>query len=181
MDLLTETALSTGLRRGDSNAMKLFYDSFAGLLTSVCARYISDDDEVKDIMQEALIKIYKSASSFKFRGKGSLSAWASRIVMNEALMALRKRRSVPIKAELPDIPDESPEEDMEGVPADVMMEMIRRLPDAYRTVFNLYVFEDMTHKEIAARLGIKEDSSASNLLRARRILQKEIQQYKKNR
>src|SRR5574344_469665 len=174
----TEKALAEGLRKKDSQSMKLFYDRFAGLLTSVCSRYIPNDDDVRDIMQEALVKIYAKAGSFHYQGEGSLSAWASRIVANESLMYLRKRKPLPVIADLPDLPDNEAEEDLNGISADVLLEMIRKLPQTYRTVFNLYVFEDLSHKEIGRQLGIKEDSSASNLLRARRLLQKEIEEYK---
>src|SRR5574344_2698809 len=88
-------------------------------------------------------------------------------------MYLRKKKPLPVMADLPDIPDKEVDEDLNGISADVLLEMIRKLPQTYRTVFNLYVFEDLSHKEIGRQLGIKEDSSASNLLRARRLLQKE--------
>jgi RNA polymerase sigma factor (sigma-70 family) len=175
----TEKTLAEGLRKKDSQSMELFYDRFAGLLTSVCSRYIPDDDDVRDVLQEALVKIYSKAGAFHYRGEGSLSAWASRIVANESLTYLRKKKPLPVTLELPDIPEDEVEEDLNGISSDVLLEMIRKLPQTYRTVFNLYVFEDLSHKEIGHQLGIKEDSSASNLLRARRLLQKEIEEYKK--
>jgi len=79
MDEQTERIVAEGLRRGDSSAMQLFYESYSGLLFSICSRYIPDNDDACDVLQESLVKIFSKAGKFKYRGKGSLSAWASRI------------------------------------------------------------------------------------------------------
>ena len=148
-------------------------------MTAVASRYLTDGDEVKDVLQDAFIRIFDRFDSFSYRGEGSLRAWMSRIVANMSLQALRRDARLLPSEELPEsLPDEDP--DVENVPLDVLQDMIRRLPDGYRTVFNLFVFEQMKHKEIASLLGIKENSSASQLLRAKALLAKEIKEYKKN-
>ena len=76
------------VRRQDRNAMKMLYGQYVGYLTAVCARYIPDDDEVKDILQEAFIKIFQSMDRFTWRGEGSLKAWMTRIVVNDSLKFL---------------------------------------------------------------------------------------------
>ena len=159
--------------------MKTLYGQYVGYLTAVCARYIPDDDEVKDILQEAFIKIFDSMDKFSWRGEGSLKAWMTRIVVNDSLKTLRKKKTVPLPATLSELPAEE-EPAFDAVPLRVIQEMIRKLPDGYRTVFNLFVFEQKSHREIAALLGIREDSSASQYFRARAHLAKKINQYIKN-
>ncbi len=167
------------VRDGDARGRRELYLRYAGALTAVASRYLADADAVKDVLQDAFIRIFERFGSFHYRGEGSLRAWMSRVVANGALQVLRKQnRLLPVQ-ELPDIiRDEDP--DVDSVPMDVLQDMISRLPDGYRTVFNLYVFEEMKHKEIAALLGIKENSSASQFLRAKALLAKEIKEYRKN-
>jgi RNA polymerase sigma-70 factor (ECF subfamily) len=160
----------------DKAAMKTLYGQYVGYLTAVCARYIPDDDSVKDILQEAFIKIFQSMDRFSYRGEGSLKAWMTRIVVNDSLKALRRKKALPLVETLPDRPDEE-EPSFDAVPLPVIHEMIRRLPDGYRTVFNLFVFEDKSHKEIASLLGIKENSSASQLYHAKALLARWIKEY----
>ena len=171
----TEQDLVLRVRQHDKTAMKTLYGQYVGYLTAVCARYIPDDDEVKDILQEAFIKIFQSMDKFSWRGEGSLKAWMSRIVVNDSLKALRRKRPMPLLDSLSDLPEEEPP--FEAVPLKVIHEMIRRLPDGYRTVFNLFVFEDKSHKEIASLLGIKENSSASQLHHAKALLARWIKDY----
>ena len=160
----------------DKTAMKTLYGQYVGYLTAVCARYIPDDDEVKDILQDAFIKIFQSMDRFSWRGEGSLKAWMTRIVVNDSLKALRKKKPLPLSATLSEPVDEE-EPQFGAVPLPVIQDMIRKLPDGYRTVFNLFVFEDKSHKEIASLLGIKENSSASQLFHAKALLARWIKDY----
>ena len=86
--------------------MKMLYDRYVGYLTAVCARYIPDDDDVKDILQEAFVKIFRTMGSFTWRGEGSLKAWMSRIVVNDSLKALRRKKPLPLSATLSEPVDE---------------------------------------------------------------------------
>ncbi len=168
-------------KRNYNSAMDLLYAEYAGYLTAVCARYIAGDDDMKDVLQEALIKIFTQIGSFEYRGKGSLKAWMTRIVVNESLQFLRrsKKDEVLVDTEPPDIPEEDP--DTDGLNAEEMTDIIRSLPDGYRMVFNLYVIEGKSHKEIAQILNIKPDTSASQLHRAKNILARLITQYKRSK
>ena len=160
-----EEDLVRRVRQQDKTAMKMLYDTYAGYLTALCARYVRDDAEVKDILER-----------FEYRGEGSLKAWMSRIVVNDSLKSLRKKRTVPLPETLTEsLTDEEPA--FESVPVPVIQGMIRNLPDGYRTVFNLFVFEDKSHKEIASLLGIKENSSASQLHHAKALLARWIKDY----
>ena len=175
---LTERELVRLVSDGDARGQRELYDRYAGYLTAVASRYLSDSDAVKDLLQEAFIRVFNRFGSFHYRGEGSLKAWLTRIVVNDSLHVLRQTRHLLPVDTLPDSPDEDP--DVDNVPLGVLQEMIRRLPDGYRTVFNLYVFEQMKHKEIASLLGIKENSSASQFLRAKALLAQEIKEYRKN-
>ena len=162
--------------------MKALYDRYAGFLTAVCSRYIENKEDVKDLMQDSFIRIFSSIGSFEYRGEGSLKAWMSRIVINNTLKYIRdniQKGMISIDEDIPDVPDEEIPEISE-MPPSVIQDMIRRLPEGYRTVFNLFVFEEKSHKEIAMLLGIKENSSASQLHRAKALLAGWIREYRQN-
>lgn len=183
MGLLVENSekrLVFKLRDGSHAAMQEFYAQYGSRLTALCSRYIADDDDLKDVMQEAMITIFVRVSDFEYRGKGSLLAWVSRVVINEALKFLRQRKKegwISQEDNVPDIADDDPNTD--GIPPEVLHDMIRHLPDGYRMVFNLYVIEDMSHEEIAQKLGIKRDTSASQLHRAKKMLARMVKEYLK--
>lgn len=175
---LSERELVRLVSDGDARGQRELYDRYAGYLTAVASRYLADADAVKDLLQDAFVRVFERFGSFRYRGEGSLKAWLTRIVVNDSLHVLRKTQHLLPVETLPDAPDEDP--DVDQVPLGVLQDMIRRLPDGYRTVFNLYVFEQMKHKEIASLLGIKENSSASQFLRAKAQLAREIKEYRKN-
>ncbi|MBQ0043899.1 MAG: RNA polymerase sigma factor [Bacteroidales bacterium] len=163
---------------GDPAASRALYDAYAGYLTAVCSRYVSNDADVEDILQESFLAIFKDISGFEYRGKGSLKAWMARMVINRSLKFLRDSRKVVFLdiddqgvSEIPDEPD------TESIPPGVIYGFIRRLPDGYRTIFNLYVIEGRSHREIAGLLGITESTSASQLHRAKAMLAKMIKDY----
>ena len=166
---------------GDRVAAREFYDDYSGYLTAVCYRYITNGNDVKDVLQESFIKIFGSIGRFEYRGAGSLRAWATRIVVNEALKHLKSRNRLRRQVVPDNLSDPIEEEsaDFEAVPTPVILEMIRSLPDGYRTVFNLYVFENKSHREIASMLDIAESSSASQLHRARALLAKQIKKLER--
>ncbi len=175
---LSEAGLLELIRSGDPSGMRLFYERYAGYLTAVCSRYVPDRAEVKDILQDCFVKMFGSLDKFEYRGEGSLKAWAARIVVNGSLKALAASSRLKFVDDLPDTPDDDGDlGTLPDVPAAVVQEMIKALPDGYRTVFNLFVFEKKSHREIAALLGIKEDSSASQFFRARAMLAKQIKNW----
>ena len=87
-----EKDMAEGIRKGNNRAMRSFYASFGSQLTAVCSRYISDEDDVKDVMQDAMISIIQHIDNFTYHGKGSLRAWATRIVVNQALNFIKSRQ-----------------------------------------------------------------------------------------
>lgn len=175
---LTEVQLLEALRRKDSTGIRAFYDRYVGYLTAVALRYVPDQSAVKDILQDAFIRMIDAADRFEYRGEGCLKSWACRIVVNGALKTLRGQGKLKYVEDLPDVPEEE-DVPVQKVPAAVLQRMIQELPDGYRTVFNLFVFEKKSHREIAGLMGIKEDSSASQFFRARAQLARQIKAYLK--
>lgn len=176
-----EQELLRQVQRGNVLAMKKFYAIHSGYLTTVCSRYISDKDDIKDVLQDSFIKIFKAINGFEYRGLGSMRAWSTCIVVNESLKFLKsKERSDLFYRPLEDLTDmvEDEEPDFEEIPSSAILEMIRSLPIGYRTVFNLYVFEEKSHREIASILKITENTSASQLHRAKKFLVKQVKIYK---
>ena len=167
---LSELELLKRICSGEASGMRLLYDRYIGYLTAVCSRYVVDSAAVKDILQDAFVKVFSKLDGFEYRGEGSLKAWMSRIVVNDSLKSLRGAGRLKYVDELPDTEGEGEIEGMPEVPVRELAEMIKSLPDGYRTVFNLFVFEKKSHREIAGLLGIKEDSSASQFFRARAML-----------
>ncbi len=163
---------------GNNAAVRQIYDRYAGYLAAVCARYIADEDDRKDVLQECFIRIFTSLDKFDYRGEGSLKAWMIRIAVNESLRFLKKSSAYDFIENEDRLPDVADEPDVEGIPDDVINDMILSLPAGYRTVFNLYVFGHKSHKEIAAMLNIGESSSASQFSRAKAMLARRIKEYK---
>ena len=171
-----EQLLVRKIKEGDRAAMRTLYDRYSGYVMAVALRYVPDRDDVQDVVQDSFVKIFSSIGRFEYRGEGALKAWMARIVANQALDFLYKRRALDTSRNIPDVPDE-PEPDIGGVSDEVLMELIGKLPPGYRVELNLFVFEQMSHKEIAKRLGIKENSSASQYFHAKKMLGKMINDY----
>lgn len=176
-----EKGIAQGIRRGDNAAMRDFYDLYSGRLTAVCSRYVGNPDDVKDVMQDVMLAVISHIDSFTYRGEGSLPAWAMRIAVTRSLSFLRKQSrlcavSLDNEAGL-QAEDSGDEPETASIPPQELHSMVSQLPDGYRTVFNLYVIEGRSHREIAGLLGIKESSSASQLHRAKAILARRIREY----
>lgn len=177
---MTEQQIVIGVKNGNRKAMREMYDLLAGSVMSTAMRYLGDSDDCRDVLQEGFLKAFSRIGDFGYRGEGSLKAWVTRIVANEAINLLKRRsRFTLFDTQDTDIPDEEPPE-VNHVPPEVINRMIASLPTGYRIVFNQYVFEHKSHKEIAQSLGIKENSSASQLLRAKRLLARMIHNYQQN-
>lgn len=179
MELSKEEILIKRLLLKEESAWKKLFGAYSGNLTYVCSRYIIDKEDVHDVMQNSFIKMFHAVGTFEYRGNGSLRAWMTRIVVNESLRHIKQNSYFKLMvqdADLPDIEDKH-EPDLERISQADIMKMIRSLPDGYRTVFNLYVFEEKSHKEIAQLLEIAENSSASQFHRAKAMLVQKIKEY----
>lgn len=165
---------------------KTIYDQYAPQMLCVCRRYCTSKDTARDLMHDGFMQVFKSLDHFTDRGPGSLGAWITRIMINTCLQNLRKKDLLRESAAIETLPmsfaaadEEGLEKMVERVPMPVIQGFLDELPAGYRTVFNLYVFEEYSHKEIAQALGIKEKSSSSQFFRAKSILANKIRAYEK--
>ena len=179
---ISEEELSLQCQRGDMQARRTLYERYGGGLMAICLRYIGDRETAEDVLHDGFLRIFQSIKQFSYQGEGSLKAWLSRVMVNEALGYLRKKnvqlQQEVLMTEIPDVPD-TDDSDLNDIPRSVLMKFISELPDGYRTVFNLYVFEEKSHKEIASLLGITEHTSSSQFYRAQSLLIKKINEYRK--
>lgn len=167
------------IRQGDGRSKRLLYEQTVRYAASVCSRYLSDDEDVKDALQETYVTIFSKLDKSDFKNKDALMTWIGRIAMTRSIDLLRRRRKdiIAFPGDLPDnLPDEEP--DVSGIPQSTVLAAIRALPEGYRTVLNMYVFEQMSHKEIAKALGITEGTSASQYHRAKAVLAEALKNKK---
>ncbi len=158
----------------DAEALKKLYTTYSPKLWPVCLRYAKNEMAAEDIMQEGFIRIYKYLD--KFEGKGSFEGWLRRTMVNTAINYYKKNLRQNHEQNIDDV-FTLKNEDMDAISSmsEVdLMKVIRGLPDGYRTVFNLFIIEGYSHKEIADQLGISESTSKSQLSRARILLQKKV-------
>jgi len=173
---LTEKELIKGCQKGKSDAQRELYRQYSSKLFGVCLRYAGSYQEAEDFLQEAFIRIYKNLYQYKMTG--SFAAWLRRLTVNVALEHIRKNKKRQHQAKLEEALGISAEEEsvFDTFGAKEIMLIIQKLPDGYRAVFNLYVVEGYAHKEIGQLLGISENTSKSQLSRAKGMLRKMLEQ-----
>ena len=146
----TERQLLDAILGGESQAMRRLYDRFSGYTMAIALRYVPDRDDVRDVLQDSFVSVLTSIRQFDYRGEGSLKSWVARIVANRALDWVKEHERVTM---IPDIPEEVIDDgvpDVDEVPPDILDQMIGRLPAGCRMVLNLYVFGQLSHKQIAS-------------------------------
>ncbi|HEY0744625.1 MAG TPA: sigma-70 family RNA polymerase sigma factor [Chryseosolibacter sp.] len=166
-----EDELIKGCLKRDRNAQQQLYDLYASKMYAICFRYVRNAMEAEDVLVMAFTKIFDRIDQFK--GEGSFEGWIRRVMVNEALTHLRKSRAMYVETELEQA-DREPDYDRlsDHLEAEDLHKMIQELPPGYRVVFNMYAIDGYSHKEIAEQLGISENTSKSQLSRARTYLQK---------
>lgn len=166
-----EDDLIGGCRRGDHHAQQRLFDQYSGRMHGISLRYVKDPMQAEDIVVMAFTKVFDRISQFK--GEGSFEGWIRRITVNEALTWLRKSRAMMVETDLEQA-DREPDYDRisDHLEAEDLLKMIGKLPPGYRLVFNMYAIDGYSHSEIAEQLGISENTSKSQLSRARTYLQK---------
>lgn len=161
-------------RTGDRQAQRLLYEKYADALLGICRRYLPKIDEAEDAFLQGFAKAFRQLD--KLEDASKFDFWIRRIMANECLMMLRKKK----KMRLTEIQEwEAPAMDpkaLERLTADDILSLVNALPDGYRTIFNLYVIEGYKHREIADMLDISVNTSKSQLIMARRKLQEQLEQ-----
>jgi RNA polymerase sigma-70 factor (ECF subfamily) len=174
---MDDEALIDDCISGNTRAQKSLFDRFAPKMMGVVLRYINDKERANDVLQDSFIKVFQNLTSFK--KNGSLEGWVRRIVVNTALDYLRRNKKYLGHVEITDISlNISNNSDAIGkLEKDSLMDIIQSLPEGYRTVFNLYAIEGYSHKEIADKLEITENTSKSQYSRAKTTIQKLLEKY----
>ncbi len=170
-----------GCRLGDTSCQKILFKRYAPLIMTVCRRYEHPDFGASDLLQETFILVFKNIKQYDVN-KGSIEPWIKRIAVNTALKVIRKRKLNFIDIEeyniqLEDVTEE-PFRGGDDISEEVILKLIRELPDGYRTIFNLFIVEGMSHKEIAEQLNISVQTSKSQLSKAKKILRKKLKEQR---
>lgn len=173
--------LIEGCRTGKRRFQNLLYQKYSRRMFAVCLRYSNDATEAEDILQDAFIKVFRNISTYS--GSGSFEGWMKRIMINTSLSQYQKNKKKGISVDLeviePFLSDDNPNEDQtplaSSVSSDQLIGLIQKLPEGYKHVFSMYALDGFSHQEIADSLNISVNTSKSQLSKARKYLQKEIE------
>lgn len=171
---MSEKELISACRRQDRKAQKLLFDRYSPKMFGVCKRYVKDHQEAEDVLVEGMFTILTKLD--KFRGEGSFEGWIRRIIVNQALMFLRKRNELKFAQEVDNLKIPMQVSVEEDLAAQDILNLMETLPTGYRTVFNLYVIEGYKHREIAEILGISINTSKSQLILAKKRMREMVEQ-----
>ncbi len=183
---MNESDIIKGCLKNDRASQKALYETFYSKMLGVCLRYSKSSDEAKDILHEGFLKIFNSLKSFN--NKGSFEGWVRRIMVNTAIDHLRKNKqnylivsTVYANEKASNMAEEINDDELVlHINQEEILKAVQELTPAYRTVFNLYVIEEYTHREIAELLDISEGTSKSNLSKAKFNLKKNLMHLIKN-
>jgi len=159
-------------KQGSTAAQKCLFDEMADRLLMICRRYVKNREDAEEMMLNGFYKFFKNLSSFSYQSDAALFAWLKKIMVNECLMFLRKKNVFTISSDLVAEEISLQEEALNNLSAAEIFNLVVQLPVGYRTVFNLYETEGMSHKDIAALLNISEGTSKSQLSKSKVLLQK---------
>lgn len=159
--------------KGHKRAQRALYKTFAQKMFVHCYRYLKSKEDAEEIVSDGFIKVFQNLSSFVYKDFKSFEAWIRRIMVNECLMNLRKKKLTFLdeSAALSVASDSQSDGELE---AEELYDLILSLPSGYRTIFNLYLIEGYSHKEIASMLDISEGTSRSQLTKARMVLKEKV-------
>ena len=170
--------LIAACQAGKSWAQKKIYELHASAMMSVCFRYVNDRETARDLLQDGFIKVFTKADTYS--GSGSFAGWIRRIFVTTAMEFLRRNDALKQSTSIEEYSNLIEDVDvtvLEKISSEDLMTCISELPNGYRTVFNLYAIEGFSHNEIANMLTISENTSRSQFMRARKLLQQKVQSF----
>jgi len=170
-----EIDLIKDILKGDKRAFRVLYKNYVKAFLLICLRYIQEKADAEDVLQDAFVKIYRALHSYNY-AKGSFYTWSKRIIINECLQHLRKKKraaQIELDHELENVVPMHFDSE-EKLSLQELTEMIQKLPKGYRTIFNLYVVDGFQHREIAEMMNIPESPSKTQLYKAKKMLQMQI-------
>ena len=174
----TEKSLIDACKKGQSKEQHELYERFSPKMMGVCMRYIHDHAEAEHVMIGGMVKVFEKLH--QFNEEGSFEGWIRRIMVNESLMYIRKNKAMSLEVDIDAAGSEPDFQALENqLEANDLLTLIAELPIGYRTVFNLFAIEGYNHKEIAELLDINENTSKSQLSRARKYLQTHLSEIQK--
>lgn len=161
--------------KGNSKAQRALFDKFAPKMLAVCQRYLRNNQEAEDVLQDGFVKVFQKIVDFKM--EGSLEGWIRRIIVNTALDTIRKNKKLldDVQVEEVQYKVSFTDHQFEGMDLAQLMKLINEMPDGYRVVFNMFAIEGYSHKEIADTLGVTENTSKSQYSRARAFLRTQLE------
>jgi len=174
---MDDQTLITRCLEGNSIAQRKLFDKYAPQMMAVCMRYMKNEQEAKDVLQDSFVKVFGNLKLYET--SGLLKSWIRKIVVNTALDQIRKSAKFAYTLDIEDIEDkiETPELTTRNLMVDDLIQLIQELPKEYSTVFNLFAIEGYSHKEIATLLNIKENTSKSHYFRARALLRMKVERF----
>jgi RNA polymerase sigma-70 factor (ECF subfamily) len=181
--MFSESALIREVKKKNRRSMEMLFDRYAPVLLGLSMRYCGNRADAEDVLQDSFIKILSGIDAFTERPDSSFEGWMKRITVNTALNFLRERSKINKLLESDSIQEQWTEQEEEEISLaglagllhkDEILRMICDLPHGYRTVFNMFVFEEYSHKDIADLLNCSESTSKSQLFKARAILRKKV-------
>lgn len=167
---MTDEELINECLNGSGRAQKALFDKFSGKMMGVCMRYANDEDEAQDMLQEGFIKVFHHLH--KFKHEGSFEGWIRRTMVNTALDTIRRNKRMLHSVDISEatyLASRDPSV-LGNLGARDLLELIRKMPVGYRTVFNMFAIEGYSHQEIAHELGVTESTSKTQYKKARNYL-----------
>lgn len=172
---MTDSELVKACEKGNRLAQETLYNRFAPMMLGVCMRYCRNREEAEDVMQDGFVKVFRKMKTLK--NTEALESWMRRVMVNTALNTIRSNLKHHFHSDIDELSEQLPDEryDQDTFDTKDLLRIIAALPTGYRIIFNMYEIEGYAHKEIAEMLGISVNTSKSQLLKARRLLQKKLE------
>ena len=171
---MVKQELINGCKNGDRKAQRELYESYSTAIYGCCLKYAPNKQEAQDILQDSFITIFENVHQFEY--KGSFEGWCKRIAINTALQRYRGASVYAIEDNSAIVAQEIEIDNAQEIGMEEMLAMVQQLPDRYRMVFSLYALDGHSHKEIAGLMSISEGTSKSQLFKARKLLQSQVNQ-----
>ena len=173
--ILNEQELIKRCAKNDRHAQEFLFNQFYKDLYLIAMRYLSDHHDAEDVIIQSFTRTFKSLKQFSYNGQGSLGRWVRTILINESIRLLKKRSLIQFNEDIKHLDIQNSDANgLQQMQASDITQIIEKLPTGYRTVFNLFVVEGYSHKEISKMLGISDNTSKSQLKKARNHLMNNI-------
>src|SRR5574344_937582 len=181
--MINEKEISLSCKNGNNKARKELYEHYKGMMFALIMRYVSDKYIASDILHDGFISSFLNIGKFEWRGDGSLRAWMSRLFINQTIGFLRTKDILKDSSDIDTICEDVfdvTSEEVNDISSDQIYRFIKELPTGYRTIFNLFAVDGLSHKEIAQMLNISEKTSSSQFFRAKKIMASKIIAFRKS-